>query len=79
MSNKLMYGSISTAFAIFAMQRAVTNTAQCGAKGSPEYSRLIGGGRRCGLSAMEAMEDATEGGPLDGAPQGVALPNDWDR
>lgn len=34
----------------------------------------MGGGRRCGLSAAEALEDATEGGPLDGAAQGLPLP-----
>ena len=45
---------------------------------TPEYSRLIGGGRRCGLS-VEAMEDMTEGGPLEGATQGLPLPIDRDR
>lgn len=60
------------------MHSAVTNTVQCEAKRAPEYSRLIGGGRRCGLSVMDATEDATEGGPLGGAPQGLPLPNDID-
>ena len=34
----------------------------------------MGGGRRCGLSAAEALEDVTEGGPFDEAAQGLALP-----
>lgn len=50
----------------------------CGVSKAPEYS-LFGGGGRCGRSLTDALEDITDGAPLDGVPQGPPLPNEGER